>query len=143
MTFDFTDIAALFQVILIDLALAGDNAVAVGLAAAGGGTMFPIEITDWMFVQSLTIHTLNVASARSWEWRLYKEPNGGSATANEVAGINGTASPWKRVSELKKAGIIEPTGRQATSTRGAKVTEYQLTEFGRSEYARIIEATDA
>ncbi len=30
-----TDIAALVQVILIDLALAGDNAVAVGLAAAG------------------------------------------------------------------------------------------------------------
>ncbi|MGD9982454.1 MAG: TerC family protein, partial [Hyphomonadaceae bacterium] len=29
------DIAALFQVILIDLALAGVNAVAVGLAAAG------------------------------------------------------------------------------------------------------------
>lgn len=63
--------------------------------------------------------------------------------ATRMAGINGTASPWKRVSELKKAGIIEPTGRQATSTRGAKVTEYQLTEFGRSEYARIIEATDA
>lgn len=35
--FDFSsaDIAALAQVILIDLALAGDNAVAVGLAAAG------------------------------------------------------------------------------------------------------------
>src|SRR5262245_8782239 len=30
----FSDIAALIQVILIDLALAGDNAVAVGLAAA-------------------------------------------------------------------------------------------------------------
>lgn len=34
MPFDAADIAALFQVILIDLALAGDNAVAVGLAAA-------------------------------------------------------------------------------------------------------------
>lgn len=34
MPFDVSDIAALFQVILIDLALAGDNAVAVGLAAA-------------------------------------------------------------------------------------------------------------
>jgi YjbE family integral membrane protein len=32
--FDVADIAALFQVILIDLALAGDNAVAVGLAAS-------------------------------------------------------------------------------------------------------------
>jgi YjbE family integral membrane protein len=31
----FSDVAALVQVILIDLALAGDNAVAVGLAAAG------------------------------------------------------------------------------------------------------------
>ena len=34
MVFDASDLAALFQVILIDLALAGDNAVAVGLAAA-------------------------------------------------------------------------------------------------------------
>jgi YjbE family integral membrane protein len=32
--FEVADIAALFQVVLIDLALAGDNAVAVGLAAA-------------------------------------------------------------------------------------------------------------
>ena len=34
MLFDASDLAALLQVILIDLALAGDNAVAVGLAAA-------------------------------------------------------------------------------------------------------------
>lgn len=34
MPFEVADIAALFQVILIDLALAGDNAVAVGLAAS-------------------------------------------------------------------------------------------------------------
>lgn len=62
------------------------------LAAAGGATLFPVAISDWMFVQSLTIHTLNVASARSWEWRLYAEPDAGSATVNEVAGINGTDS---------------------------------------------------
>ncbi len=35
MSFEAADFAALIQVILIDLALAGDNAVAVGLAAAG------------------------------------------------------------------------------------------------------------
>ncbi|HVY87128.1 MAG TPA: TerC family protein [Caulobacterales bacterium] len=35
MHFDAANIAALLQVILIDLALAGDNAVAVGLAASG------------------------------------------------------------------------------------------------------------
>ncbi|MGE0740941.1 MAG: YjbE family putative metal transport protein [Hyphomonadaceae bacterium] len=35
MDFNVADIAAFFQVVLIDLALAGDNAVAVGLAAAG------------------------------------------------------------------------------------------------------------
>ena len=34
MPFEVADIAALLQVVLIDLALAGDNAVAVGLAAA-------------------------------------------------------------------------------------------------------------
>lgn len=34
-SFDVAEIAALVQVILIDLALAGDNAIAVGLAASG------------------------------------------------------------------------------------------------------------
>ncbi len=34
MDFNVSELAALFQVILIDLALAGDNAIAVGLAAA-------------------------------------------------------------------------------------------------------------
>lgn len=62
------------------------------LAAAGGATLFPVLIPGWMFVQSLTIHNLNVATARSWEWRLYAEPDAGSAVANEVAGINGSES---------------------------------------------------
>ena len=35
MDFDFANFAALAQVVLLDLALAGDNAIAVGLAAAG------------------------------------------------------------------------------------------------------------
>jgi hypothetical protein len=65
-----------------------------------------------------------------------------SERACRLAGINGTASPWKRVSELKKAGIIEPTGIEQVSSRGAKVTEYRLTDFGRAEYGRIVESTD-
>lgn len=62
--------------------------------------------------------------------------------ACRAAGITGTASPWKRVSELKKAGIIEPTGRRVTSARGAQVEEYRLTTHGKAEYERLVEATD-
>jgi hypothetical protein len=62
------------------------------LAAAGGSTIFPVTLDSWMFVQSLSVRNLNVATARSWEWRMYKEPDAGSATLDEVAGINGTDS---------------------------------------------------
>lgn len=62
--------------------------------------------------------------------------------ACRMAGINGTASPWKRVSELKAAGIIEPTGFQGTSSRGARVEEYRLTDHGKGEYARLVEESD-
>lgn len=76
------------------------------LAAAGGSTLVPILIPAWMFVQSVTIHNLNVATARSWEWRLYAEPDGGSATANEVANMNGgeTFTPGAASNRTVSAG---------------------------------------
>lgn len=67
-------------------------ATARTLAAAGGSTIFPINLDAWMFVQSLSIRNLDTATARSWEWRLFGEPDGGSATLTEVAGINGSES---------------------------------------------------
>jgi hypothetical protein len=67
-------------------------ATARTLAAAGGATIFPIGLDTWMFVQSLSIRNLDAATARSWEWRLFREPDNGSATLVEVGGINGTDS---------------------------------------------------
>ena len=61
--------AALFQVILIDLALAGDNAVAVGLAAAALPPLQQRRAIFWGIVMALvlriafasvTIHLLNI-----------------------------------------------------------------------------------
>jgi len=49
------DIAALVQVILIDLALAGDNAVAVGLAAAGLPTEQQRRAIFWGIVMALVL----------------------------------------------------------------------------------------
>ena len=61
MTFDFTDIAALFQVILIDLALAGDNAVAVGLAAAALPKAQQRRAIFWGIIMALLLRILFAA----------------------------------------------------------------------------------
>lgn len=55
MPFDASDIAALFQVILIDLALAGDNAVAVGLAAAALPAVQQRRAIFWGIVMALVL----------------------------------------------------------------------------------------
>lgn len=52
------DIAALFQVILIDLALAGDNAVAVGLAAAALPAAQQKRAIFWGIVMALVLRIL-------------------------------------------------------------------------------------
>ncbi|MGD9966536.1 MAG: YjbE family putative metal transport protein [Hyphomonadaceae bacterium] len=52
------DVAALFQVILIDLALAGDNAVAVGLAAAGLPAQQQRRAIFWGIVMALVLRII-------------------------------------------------------------------------------------
>lgn len=55
MDFIIADAAALFQVILIDLALAGDNAVAVGLAAAALPALQQRRAIFWGIVLALVL----------------------------------------------------------------------------------------
>ena len=55
------DVAALFQVILIDLALAGDNAIAVGLAAAGLPAKQQRTAIFWGIVMALVLRILFAA----------------------------------------------------------------------------------
>jgi hypothetical protein len=62
------------------------------LAASGGATLLPILVPAQMYVQSLSIYNTDTATARSWEWRLFREPDAGSATLVEVSGINGSES---------------------------------------------------
>jgi YjbE family integral membrane protein len=56
--FNAADVAALLQVILIDLALAGDNAVAVGLAAAGLPSKQLKVAIFWGIVMALVLRIL-------------------------------------------------------------------------------------
>jgi YjbE family integral membrane protein len=56
--FVVADIAALLQVILIDLALAGDNAVAVGLAAAGLAQQQQRRAIFWGILMALVLRIL-------------------------------------------------------------------------------------
>jgi predicted tellurium resistance membrane protein TerC len=56
--FNAADVAALLQVILIDLALAGDNAVAVGLAAAGLPSKQQKVAIFWGIVMALVLRIL-------------------------------------------------------------------------------------
>lgn len=55
------DAAALFQVILIDLALAGDNAVAVGLAAAGLPAQQQRRAIFWGIMMALVLRIVFAA----------------------------------------------------------------------------------
>ena len=52
------DVAALFQVVLIDLALAGDNAVAVGLAAAALPAAQQRRVIFWGIMLALVLRIL-------------------------------------------------------------------------------------
>jgi YjbE family integral membrane protein len=58
MEFLIADAAALFQVVLIDLALAGDNAVAVGLAAAALPALQQKRAIFWGIVFALVLRIL-------------------------------------------------------------------------------------
>lgn len=102
----FSDAAALIQVILIDLALAGDNAVAVGLAAAalpaqqqrrvimlGIGLALVLRIVFALLtVQLLAIKGLLLAGGilLFWvAWRMYKDLKAHGAHDVLVAEANG------------------------------------------------------
>lgn len=66
---------------------------AITQAANGGTNLFPIAVDAPLLVESVTIRNTDTATARSWEWRLYREPASGSTnTLDEIAGLNGSES---------------------------------------------------
>lgn len=66
--------------------------------------------------------------------RVFYDGPGLTATAAvRVAKLEHLAAPWKRVSELKEAKIIAPTGRRLPGNGGQKQEELRLTDFGIAE----------
>lgn len=61
-------------------------------------------------------------------------------TARELsfeAGLGHQRSPWKRVSELVKAGFLKPVGIGIDTGSGAKATTYAITAKGRAACAGL------
>ncbi|MGQ0741361.1 MAG: YjbE family putative metal transport protein [Alphaproteobacteria bacterium] len=106
-------LVALFQVILIDITLAGDNAVVIGMVAASVRPELRKKIIFWglaaavvlriglalIAVQLLTILGLAIAGGLLllWvAWRLYrqlrKDHSAEEASVATIAGVNGTAA---------------------------------------------------
>ena len=117
-------IAALFQVVLIDVTLAGDNAVAVGLAVAGlpkilqrraiflGLTTAALMLTGFALiaVQLLKILGLLIAGGLLllWVcWRMWRDMRA-QARAEDAEGeaiLEGKAAPLQRAKTLRQAVI--------------------------------------
>ena len=58
--------------------------------------------------------------------------------AVNVSGLGNQRSPWKRVSELKAAGLIEPTGVQKETGRGTHAEVLAITEAGMETLRRTL-----
>jgi hypothetical protein len=81
----------------------------VTLAAAGGTWLTPIEVAAPLLVESLTIRNTDTATARSWEWRLYREPAAGSdELLEEIAGLDGTDSFTPVAASTRTANATTP-----------------------------------
>lgn len=61
-----------------------------------------------------------------------------AAEATRMAKLEHLAAPWKRVSELKQASIIRPTGDTRRGTRGQAQEVLVLTDHGKVECERLM-----
>lgn len=62
-------------------------------------------------------------------------------TARELAvraGLGHQRAPWKRVSELAKAGFLKPVGVVSDPDSGHQATTYEITEKGRAAVRGIL-----
>lgn len=57
--------------------------------------------------------------------------------ATDLAGLGHQRAPWKRVSELKRAGLIAVHDRVTDPDTQNQVERYELTEHGRGEAVRL------
>ena len=61
----------------------------------------------------------------------------GDLIPEDVVETTGEPGIWKRVSDLKRDGFIETTGRTRTSRQGRQAEIYTVTESGRAAYAAL------
>ena len=61
----------------------------------------------------------------------------GARTADEVQIYTGINGIWKRVSDLKNMGFIEPTGRTRPSRQGRDQEVLRITDAGLSALVRL------
>lgn len=83
------------------------------MVAAGGTRLLPMEVRAQMTIESLSIRNGDTTLARSWEWRLFREPAGGSATLAEIANAHGSESFTATAASIRTAAAaaaftIEP-----------------------------------
>lgn len=68
----------------------------ITLAANGGTVIMPIAVTAHMLLQSIRFRNADTSTARSYEWRLFRQylnnGNSGENTLNEISGANGSGS---------------------------------------------------
>jgi hypothetical protein len=62
------------------------------MPATGGTMLTPFTITSSMSVDSVSWRSGDTSGTHTWEWRLYREPAGGSSILNDVPGANGSES---------------------------------------------------
>lgn len=65
----------------------------------------------------------------------FQYPQGLTAEeAVKVAGLHGKGSPWHRVSDLKQAGVLRPTGRERETENGAMAEVLVMTILARTAW---------
>ena len=102
--FDLSALSALVQVILIDLVLAGDNAVAVALAAAG----LPLHQRRRVIVTGIALAAVLRVLFALVTVQLLKVPG-----LLLVGGVLLLWIAWKLAVEIRQQHAAEPAGREA------------------------------
>lgn len=73
-------------------------------------------------------------------WRAkhqYRYDGISTEAAVRMADLERLACPWKRVSDLKAAGFVRPTGETTIGRHGAEVELLEITEAGAAEVERV------
>ena len=61
----------------------------------------------------------------------------GPKIADDVKLLTGIEGVWKRISDLKNMGFLEPTGETAVGTQGRQQEILQITDAGRAALAGL------